>query len=104
MNLIDVCLKIKDTIQSLEEEKKDKINKISEEYDRQIDEYKQAFEINRKLNTACIYCNGTGEVDEGDGCSYESRYIKVKCGQCYGTGIKHDWGENTCIYVRTAVV
>jgi len=90
MNLIDVCLKIKDTIQSLEEEKKDEINKISEKYDKQIDEYKQAFEINRKLNTACVYCNGTGKVNISDGYDYQSGYTEINCGECNGTGIKHD--------------
>ncbi len=91
MNLLSVIEEIGNKIIKLQKDKQLEITKITERYDRQIEEYKTALEVNKKLNTTCRYCDGKGYTEEPSDSTYDCRgYDRISCGYCNGTGRKSD--------------
>jgi DnaJ-class molecular chaperone len=87
MNLINVLNQIKQSIFDLKEERKYKIEQIEKDFEKRYQELQTTYKVNLDMNTACLDCEGTGKVDEWDGCDYESRSHKMTCPECNGTGI-----------------
>lgn len=87
MNLIKVLVEIKSEISRLQKEKEDKIKEIENTYSKKISDLVVAFNVNKEMNTACLRCEGTGKIEEGDNCGYESRIHKITCPDCNGTGL-----------------
>lgn len=87
MNLINVIKEIKNQIEKAEQNKILEIKKITEKYDKEITDLKTALEINMKLNTTCLECEGKGKIKVYD-YDYENRGHMERCERCNGTGIE----------------
>jgi phage host-nuclease inhibitor protein Gam len=83
LNLIDTIKTIKDKINNLETTKNNKIAEITDKYNKEIEQYKTALEVNMKLNEACISCKGEGWIKRTVGYDDTDSF---KCEKCNGTG------------------
>ena len=84
MNLIEVIKTIESDITSLEIKKKNELENISKDYDRKIEELKIALDINERMNTYCLNCDGRGFYMKLDSAGIDSD--QFKCEQCRGSG------------------
>ena len=71
----------------LEKEKQKTIDEVIIRYDKEIESYKNAYNVNLELNEACLNCRGSGKMaDPNSETGYESRPSYIKCNYCGGTG------------------
>ena len=84
MNLIDVINDIKKDISKLERKRDEELNRISEKYDKKINDLKVALDVNINMNTYCLRCDGRGFYMQLDCAGIESN--QEKCDYCNGTG------------------
>ncbi len=85
MDLIKVIKTIESKLECLEKEKQDRVSQIEKEYDAQINDYKKALEVNKKLNTVCLDCKGRGKILHYRGFQYDEGEWII-CKRCGGTG------------------
>jgi hypothetical protein len=84
LNLIEVIKTIESDITNLEIKKKKELEKINEDYDKKIEELKIALDVNEKMNTYCLNCDGRGFYMQLDSAGVDSD--QVKCEECRGSG------------------
>ena len=87
MNLINVISEIKEQINKLEIQKENEVKIIKDKYDKEIRDLQIAFEINIKMNTVCLECEGKKIIKVYSG-GYEDRGENQNCDRCNGTGIE----------------
>lgn len=83
MNLIEVIREISKNISVLKREKVNKIEDLNVYYDTEIQKLDAALEVNKKLNTVCLNCEGKREVMQYDGAGDRE---SVDCPACKATG------------------
>lgn len=88
MNLIKVLNTIRKQYEDVLKEREKKIEEINKFYNEKYIELKTAYQVNLRLNTACLKCEGTGKIDGSDGYEYGGRLRKETCPNCNGTGIE----------------
>jgi superfamily II helicase len=96
LNLIETLEEIKRKVDKLEKEKQKAIDEVVKKYDKEIESYKNAYNVNLELNEACLNCRGSGKMSDPNGeTGYESRPSYIKCTYCNGTGkwINHNSDE-----------
>lgn len=84
MNLIEVIKTIENDIASLEIKKRKELENISKNYDKKIEELKIALDVNEKMNTYCLNCDGRGFYMKLDSAGMDSD--QIKCEECRGSG------------------
>jgi len=84
LNLIEVIKTIRSDISKLERKRNEELERIKEKYDKQIAELKIALEVNKKMNSYCINCDGRGFYRQLDCAGIENE--TVTCEECKGSG------------------
>lgn len=90
INLIKVIKEIKNEIDTIEKLKEKTIKQIEKKYDKQIIDLRTALDVNLKMNTTCLECEGKKTIRVYSG-MYDDRGESQICGRCNGTGFEPDY-------------
>jgi len=93
LDLISIIKEIKGQIKDLKDRKNKEIEYIKKKYDKNIADFKTALEVNLKMNTTCLQCEGKKYIKVYSG-FYEDRGTNEVCDRCRGTGKEPKGGED----------